>query len=154
MASSSKSAKDQVTYEVQLVSNDVRQPDLKVIPKVAYKDDPSSALSMIPSKVVMVQDVWKCYSCKVGTVGDAEIREAYNNLCENGILKDEYAIVERKGLTRSLEFPTVFKTEWIKIVLSKIHDGCIWLEGGPIKITKKIVHRVIGYPTLDKPRAL
>lgn len=111
MASSSKSAKDKVTYEVQLISNDVRQLELKAIPEVAYKDDPISALSMIPPKVVMVQDVRKCYNCKVGIVGDLELREAYNNLCENGVLKDEFFIVERKGLTHALEFPTIFKTK-------------------------------------------
>ena len=51
-------------------------------------------------------------------------------------------------MTHALKFPTVFKIEWIKNVLSIIHDGFLWLEGGPIKITKKIKHRVIGYPTL------
>ena len=52
------------------------------------------------------------------------------------------------------EFPTVFKTEWIRPVLSRIHDGSIWLEDGLVKITKRIVHRVIGYPTLDWPKTL
>ena len=47
-----------------------------------------------------------------------EIREAYDRLCENNILKEEYKIVEKKGLTRALDFPSVFKTEWIRIVLS------------------------------------
>ena len=68
------------------------------------------------------------------------------------MLKEEFKIVERKGLTCALEFRTIFKTEWIKIVLRRIHDGCMWLEGGPIKITKKIV--VSGYPTLDRPKTL
>ena len=40
-----------------------------------------------------------------------EIRQAYEKICENGVLKDEYKIIERKGLTHALEFPTVFKTE-------------------------------------------
>ena len=30
----------------------------------------------------------------------------------------------------------------------------MWLEGGPIKITKRIIHRVIRYPTLDQPKTL
>lgn len=127
---------------------------MKAILEVAYRDDPDSALSQIPPKVVMIQDVRRCYNCKVGTIDDFELREAYDKLCENGVLKDEFSIVERKGLTRALEFPTVFKTEWVKLVLSRIHDGCIWLESGPVKITKKIVHRVTGYQTLDKPKAL
>ena len=75
-------------------------------------------------------------------------------MCENNFLKEELKIVERKGLTRSLEFPTVFKTKLIKIVFSRIHDGCLQLEGGPIKILKRFFHRVIGYPTLDQPKAI
>ena len=30
----------------------------------------------------------------------------------------------------------------------------MWLEGGPIKIKTRIIHRVIGYPTLDQPKTL
>ena len=30
----------------------------------------------------------------------------------------------------------------------------MWLEGGPIKTTKRIIHRVTGYPTLDRPKTL
>ena len=28
------------------------------------------------------------------------------------------------------------------------------MEGGPIKITKRLIRRVTGFPTLDQPRAL
>ena len=73
---------------------------------------------MIPPKVVMIQDVQKCYNYKVGSIGDLELKEAYDRLCDNGLLKYKYQIVERKGLTHALDFPMVFKTEWIKIVLS------------------------------------
>ena len=91
---------------------------------------------MIPPKVVMIQDVGKCYNFKVGSIGDLELKEAYGRLCKNGNLKDEYQIVEHKGLTYALDTPIVFKIEWIKIVLSQIQDGSIWLEKGPVKITK------------------
>ena len=107
---------------------------------------------MIPDKVVMVQDVRKCYNCKIGAIGDLEIYNAFDKLCDKGILKDEFSIVEKKGLTKALVFPIVFKTEWICIVLSRIHDGAFWLEQGLVKITKKIVHRVTSFPTLDWPK--
>ena len=54
MASSPKSAKGKESHEIQLVSNEVKQPKFKPIPEVAYKNDPTSALSAIPDKVVMV----------------------------------------------------------------------------------------------------
>ena len=123
MASSLRNPKDKEPFEVQLVSKEVKQPKFKPIPEVAYKNDLVNALSIIPPKVFMVQDARKCYNCEVGGIGDMEIRDAYKKLCDNGVLKEEYNIVEKKGLTHALDFPTVFKTEWIRLVLSRIHDG-------------------------------
>lgn len=154
MASSSRKTSEKEIFEVQLVSNEVKQLDFHPIPEVAYKNDPASALSAIPPKVVMVQDVRKCYNCKIGAIGDLEIFNAYDKLCENKILKIEFSIIERKGLTKTLEFPIIFKIEWICIILSRIHDGAFWLEAGPVKFTKKTIHRVTGIPTLDRPKTL
>ena len=102
MASGSKSEKGKESHGIQLVSNEVKQPESKPIPEVAYKNDLTSALSMIPNKVVMVQDVRKCYNCKIGAIGDLEIYNAFDKLCDKGILKDEFSIVEKKGLTKAL----------------------------------------------------
>ena len=90
MASGSKSAQGKGCHKIQLVNNEVKQLDFRAIPKVAYKYDPAGVLSMIPPKVVMIQDVSKCYNYKVGSIGDLELQEAYGRLCENGKLKDEY----------------------------------------------------------------
>ena len=141
-------------FEVQLVSNEVKQLDFCSILEIVYKDDPACALSMIPPQVVMIRDVRKCYNYKLASLGDLEIQEAYDRLCVDGKLKKEYQIVQRKGLTHALDTPTVFKTKQIKIILSRIHDGIIWVEGGPMKITKLIVHRVTRYPTLDQSQAI
>ena len=65
--------------------------------------DPFDALSMIPLNVIMVQDVRKCYNCKIGSIGDMEIIEAYKKLCDNGVLKEELKIIEIKGLTQALD---------------------------------------------------
>ena len=70
------------------------------------------------------------------------------------MLKEEFKIIQRKGLTSALDFPTVFKTEWINIVLRRIHDGSLWLEGGPTKLSKRILLRVTRYSTLDWPKTL
>ena len=57
-------------------------------------------------------------------------------------------------MTKALDFPTIFKTEWIRIILSRIHDGAFWLETGPINFTKKTINRVTGFQTLDRPKTL
>ena len=87
----------------------------------------------------MIQDVRCCYTIKVGSIGDMEIRYLYGKLCVDGVLKEENKIVDRTGLTHALYFLNVFKIEWIKIVLSRIHDHSVWFENGPTKITKRII---------------
>ena len=64
---------------------------------------------MIPPQFLMIQDVRCCYTCKVGSIGDMEIRDLYGKLCVDGVLKEENKIVEIKGLTCALNFSNVFK---------------------------------------------
>ena len=52
----------------------------------------------------------------MGSIGDIEIRETYGKLCENKVLKDEFKIIERRGLKCAYTFPNIFKKEWIGIV--------------------------------------
>jgi hypothetical protein len=70
----------------------------------------------------MVNDVRDCYMCKITEGRDFELREAYAKLCENEILKEDFKVTESEKLTHALAFPQNFKTEWIKVVLRKIHD--------------------------------
>ena len=78
----------------------MKQPEFKPILEVAYKNDPVGSVSVIPDKVVMVQDVQKCYNYKIGAIGDLEIVNAFEKLCVDGKLKDEFIIVEKKTLTK------------------------------------------------------
>ena len=96
----------------------------------------------------------RCYNYKIGAIGDLEIADTYENLCVDEKLKDKFFRVEKKTLTKALAFPTMFKTKWIRIVLSRIHDGAFWLETGPVKFTKKTINRVTRFQTLDRPKIL
>lgn len=69
-------------------------------------------------------------------------------------MEDEFQIVERKGLTHALEFPINFKIEWIKVVLRRNNDMKYWLQIGLVEITKKMIHRVTGYSTLEKKKTI
>ena len=66
---------------------------------------------MIPMIVLMIQDVRKCYKCKIGSISDMEISKTYDRLCENGLLREEFKIVEKNGLTCALDFLNIFKIE-------------------------------------------
>ena len=49
----------------------------------------TSTLSMIPPKVLMIQDVRCCYTWKIREVGDMEIWDAYSKLCDNRVLRED-----------------------------------------------------------------
>ena len=97
---------------------------------------------MILPRFIMVHDVRLCYMCKIEEIGDFELRSAYDKLCDNGRLKDEHKVLVEKGLTLALNFPKVFKLEWIKIVLIHIHETKLWLENRLMKIIMTIIHHV------------
>ena len=123
---------------VKLIINNVKQPSFREIPKISYDRDPFDVLSMIPPNILMIQDARCFYTYKSWSIGNMEIRKLYNQFFDNGVLREANTIVERKWLRHALYFSNIFKTEWIKIVLSRIHDKFIWLENGPIKIILKV----------------
>lgn len=147
MASSSKNTKD------MLVRNTACEaPKFKCHPAIAEKSDPMGTHSMIPPKVLLMHDVRTFYHCPIQDLGTFEMNEAYSTMCENGVLKEEHTHLETKGLTHLGFMPKVFEEKWVRFILSCVHDMEIWLEQ-PIKITKKMVHRVTGLPMLDRPKA-
>ena len=63
---------------------------------------------------------------KIGEIGNFELRNAYDKLCENGMLKDENKIMTEKGLTCAPAFSKVFNVEWINIVWTRIYNMKLW----------------------------
>ena len=96
MASSSRNVEGREVLNVQLVSNQVKQPIFKAIPNITYKQDPLGALFMIPPKVIMIQDVRKYYNYKIGGIGDMEIREAYKKNVKMVILRNNLKLLKER----------------------------------------------------------
>jgi hypothetical protein len=129
----------------QLVKNGVcLPPKYKAYPEIVMKGDPLGALSSTPPIVINIHDVRSCYMCKVGEVGDYKLRLAYEKICEERVLKEQHKCITKKRWTQALKFLRNFKVEQIKIVLRRIRAMKLWLEIGPVKLTKKIIHHVTG----------
>ena len=67
-------------FYIQLISHDVIKLPFRAIPEIVYKGDMSRVLSMIPPKVLMIQDVRCFYMGKIGEVGDMDIRDFYKKI--------------------------------------------------------------------------
>lgn len=120
-------------FNVQLLRNEVCKPQkFQAILESAIKGDLTGALSSILENILMKNNIRSCYTCKIGEIGDYEIREAYDRLQNNGVLKPEHQKVAEKGLVHALYFSQYFKVDWIKIILSRMDDMQLWLEDGPV----------------------
>jgi len=87
MEASSTTGMSQELSKIQLVKSDAcPPPKFHAIPKIEMKGYSMGMLSTIPPKVIMIHDVIKCYMCKIRQVGDCEIRELYEKLCNGRTL--------------------------------------------------------------------
>lgn len=82
------------------------------------------------------------------------MREAYNILCINEVLKADHQKIPKKGLVCVLDFPRNFKIDGINIILRRVHDMKLWLENGLVKITKEMIHQVISYPIITRKKTM
>ena len=71
----------------------------------------------------------------------------------DGALKPEFKHLEIKGLTHIPHLPQNFQVKWIRYILSRFHNGQLWLEQ-PFLITKKMIHKVMGLPMLRKAKTM
>ena len=141
--------------KVQLVkSGACPPPKCSAILEIVVKRDSMGVLSLILPKVIMIHDVRSCYMCIIGEVRDYKIREACKKSCNEETFNNEFQTIERKGLTRVLEFLWNFIIKWIKVILSKVHDMKYWLKNELVEITKKMIHKGTCYPTLDKKKPM
>ena len=76
---------------------------------------------------------------------------ALDEMSVDGALKLEIKHLETKGLTHFLHLSQNFQVKWIRYILSKFHNGQLWLEQ-PFLITKKMIHRVTGLPMPSKAK--
>lgn len=138
-----------------VVVKNVEKPSLKysLTPKVGFEPDDKTAFSLILNRVLLVEDVRFFTKCRVEELGHVEISDTYDELCTDGKLDNKFEHIKIKGLTEALVYPRVFKPQWVKLVLSRVHDDFMWLQEQPFKITKEIIHLITGYPIYDHARA-
>lgn len=54
--------------------------------------------------------------------------------------------LKTKSLSNAIDFLDQFHVDWVRYVLSTVHDQFLWLEvEAPIKITKDVIQRVTGF---------
>ena len=84
-------------------------------------------------------------------IGTLKMDESLEKICVNDILKLEHQHLEAKGLTHILHMPHEFQVNWIRFILSRVHNGQLWLEQ-PNLIMNKMINRITSLPMLSKSK--
>lgn len=74
------------------------------------------------------------------------IQSEYLSLCEDEKLQSKYAKLESLGLINGVEYPIVFRLDWIRLVMRRVHNPGMWLAKGAFTpIMKENLCRVTSY---------
>lgn len=121
-----------------------------VFTKTTYKAieiDLVGAFSNIPIRVVLAKDVRSYVHVKMEEFGhhgkmlDLQTEKMIN---EHNQVNPEFDNLVKKNLNTWNNFPNFYYDEkWVKIAMSKFHDGFIWLDQTHL-ITKDVMRAIIG----------
>jgi hypothetical protein len=94
--------------------------------------------------VLHVEDIRAYIHCKLEIIGNAQIIRDLSDMMDDGELKLEFFKLKDLKKFQMFEFYEFDEQEWIKIILSRIHDQFIWMGDQPSLINKDLIHTVIG----------
>lgn len=129
------------------------RPQFKRHPFKSVEDDPNCVFLSVPYGVLHVDDVRGYIHYSIEETENKYILTLYtNNIMDKvGNPKLKYAQLQRKCFTYFVHFSTFNEDEWVRSILSHVHDEFIWLERS-YKITNQAIHAVTCLnQTSDKP---
>ena len=152
MTSGSSSSKTKRSSKMLVRGVEWKLPNFKLVPAIAESLDPDGAQSRIAPKVLLINDIRSHFKCSVQELRNLEIDNALGEMSVDGTLKPEHKHLETKGLTHISHFPRKFQIRWVRYVLSRVHNGQLWLEQ-LVLITKKMINKITGLPMLNKAKS-
>ena len=85
-----------------------KAPYFKLSLAIVKTPDPTGAQSEIPSKLLLVNEIFSYFHYKIKDIGPLEMDETLEKLCVNGMLKLEHQHLEAKGLAHIPHMPQDF----------------------------------------------
>lgn len=99
--------------------------------------------SFVPYKVFHNEDIRAYIHCNIKEFGNLDMSSLYAKHMVDDFenLKSDFKNLESKGFIQFVHFSVFDKPEWVRYVLSQIHDEFLWLDKSH-KITKKAIEAV------------
>ena len=104
-------------------------------------NDSLRAFSKVSNNVLHVKDIRGYIHYKIESIEDLDIYKDLEKICRNDLsLKPELAYLERLNLVKKMFYIDFDNEEWIKIILSRVHDDLLWLGDSMVSIDNDLIH--------------
>jgi len=125
--------------------SDRPRPIFKKYPYKSLEVDPLGAFSSVSHGVLHTEDIRVYIHANIEEFGEFRLRDIYHKqLIDDAFeLKPKYKGIQEKHFDQFIHFPCFEEDEWVRYVLSRVHDNFLWLKR-PYKITKEAIRAVTG----------
>lgn len=144
-------ASSRITTSLVVYVIERKRPNFKKHPYKSVEDDPSGTFSSVANRVLNVEDIRAYIHCNIDELGSAQMLKLYTQHMIDGMgnLKLEFKLIEEKGFTQFIKFLVFDEPEWVRYILSRMHDEFMWLDK-PHKITKSAIKAVTCLSLVDE----
>lgn len=127
---------------------DVAEMKIYVFKKHPFKstlDELEGAFSRTPMGVMHVEDIRAYVYCKKELVGLDRIRSHLETMMNpDKTFTEEFTHLENHPIIKYATAYEFYESEWIKILLSRIHDDLFWIGEVPFRITTNLIYEMTG----------
>lgn len=130
---------------VHNVENEDR-PKLKFVSIKSTKGNPNSVLSTTLNNVVYLEDVGSYLNSKFESIGSTFMNKDMELVFNHDMtMKLRFEHIKELDLFKYHFYHELDTDEWTQIILSRIHDGKLWMQDNAINIYVNLIHEVIGF---------
>ena len=129
---------------VHNVENEDR-PKLKVISVKLVEGNPNLALSITLNNVVCLEDIGSYLNSKFESIGSEYINKDMELIFNDDMtMKPRFEHLKELNLLKYHFYHELDTDEWTQIILSRLHDGKLWMQDSVIDIFANLIHEVNG----------
>jgi len=125
--------------------SDRPHPTFKKHPYKSLEVDPLGAFSSVPHGVLHTEDIRVYIHANFEDFGESKLMDIYHKqlIDDSFEIKPQYKAIRDKHFAQCIHFPYFEEDEWVRYVLSRVHDNFLWLNK-PFKITKDAIRAITG----------
>lgn len=121
------------------------RPNLKIVSIKPNEGNPNSVLSITLNNIVYLEDVGSYLNSKFELIGSEFMNKDMEFFFNHDmIVKPGFENIRELALFKYHFYCELGTDEWTQIILSRIHDGKLWMQDNVVDIFSNLIHEVTG----------